>query len=412
MSTAASLIDPRVHDGPLMRSAGADLLQLALMDARNRTLGWLAAFDGLSFDTAFDGFDPPAWLAGQAAWHQDYWIARHVQRLRGAAADPAGLRLASTEPRADGWFDPQVCTRGQRWLQPGPSAMELRQYLADTLELTLDLLDKAGDDDGALHVFRQALWHEDHIGEALAVLVQVLDLGPERCQPLIESGLWPSLPSRGRRDALWLPGQRGVLGTAAGGFVPEAEQGAHAVTVEAFDIDAQPVNWSQFAEFVDDGGYDDRRWWSPVGWDLVEAMARRAPRYIEQLGTGVLARRQGRLQRVPGAQAVLHVNAHEAEAWCHWAGRRLPSEAEWAVAATTAGARGFAWGEVAEWVAGSARAFPGAPAGAQPAITQPPLRVQRGASAWGSARLRHPGARRYLAPSRDDGFVGFRSCAV
>ena len=412
MSTAASLIDPRVHDAHVMRRAGADLLGLALMDARNRTLSWLTAFDGLPPASAFDDFDPPAWLAGQAAWQQEYWIARHLQRQRGAAADPTGLRLASVEPRADGWFDPHACTRAQRWLQPGPSAAELRQYLGDTLELSLDLLGKAGDDDDALHVFRQALWCEDRIGESLAVLVQVLDLSPERCQPLIASGLWPALPSRGRRDALWLPGQRGVLGSPPGGFVPEAEQGAHTVTVEAFEIDAQPVTWSQFAEFVDDGGYDDRRWWSPAGWDLVEASSRRAPRYVEQLGSGVLARRQGRLQRVPGAQAVLHVNVHEAEAWCCWAGRRLPGEAEWALAATSAGARGFAWGEVAEWVAGSARAFPGAPAGAQPAITQPPLRLQRGASAWGSQRLRHPGARQYLAGSRDDGFVGFRSCAV
>jgi hypothetical protein len=412
MSVVTSLIDPRVHDAQLMRGAGVDLLQLALMDARNRTLGWLTAFDELALATAFDDFDPPAWLAGQAAWHQEYWIARHLQRQRGAAADPAGLRLASVEPRADSWFDPQGGTRAQRWLQPGPTVTELRQYLGDTLDLTLALLDKAGDDDHALHVFRQALWFEDRIGEALAVLVQVLDLGPERCQPLTESGLWPGLPSRGRRDALWLPGQRGVLGTPAGGFVPEVEQGAHEVMVDAFEIDAQPVNWSQFAEFVDDGGYDDRRWWSPAGWDLVEAMSRRAPRYVEQLGSGVLARRQGRLQRVPGAQAVLHVNAYEAEAWCCWAGRRLPSEAEWALAATSAGARGFAWGEVAEWVAGSARSFPGAPAGAQPAVTQPPLRVVRGASAWGSPRLRHPGARQYLAPSRDDGFIGFRSCQI
>jgi gamma-glutamyl hercynylcysteine S-oxide synthase len=412
MSTAASLIDPRVHDAQLMRGAGADLLQLALMDARNRTLGWLTAFDSLPLVNPFDDFDPPAWLAGQAAWHQEYWIARHLQRQRGAAADPAGMRLASIEPRADGWFDPQACARPQRWLQPGPSAVELRQYLADTLELTLELLDKAGDDDGALHVFRQALWHEDRIGESLAVLVQVLDLGPERCQPLIDTGLWPTLPSRGRREPLWLPGQRGVLGSPAGGFVPEAEQGEHPVTVEAFEIDAQPVSWSQFAEFVDDGGYDDRRWWSVAGWDLLEASTRRAPRYVEQLGAGVLARRQGRLQRVPAAQAALHVNAHEAEAWCRWAGRRLPSEAEWALAAISAGARGFAWGEVAEWVAGSARAFPGAPAAAQPAVSEPPLRVQRGASAWGSPRLRHPGARQYVAPSRDDGFVGFRSCAV
>ena len=70
MSATSGLIDPRVHDARAMRRAGADLLQLALMDARTRTLGWLAAFEGLQFDTAFDDFDPPAWLAGQAGWFQ------------------------------------------------------------------------------------------------------------------------------------------------------------------------------------------------------------------------------------------------------------------------------------------------------------------------------------------------------
>ena len=412
MSATSGLIDPRVHDARAMRRAGADLLQLALMDARTRTLGWLAAFEGLQFDTAFDDFDPPAWLAGQAGWFQEYWIARHVQRRRGAAADPTGLRLASVEPRADGWFDPQARTRAQRWLQPGPAMAELQQYLADTLDLTLELLDKAGDDDTALHVFRQALWHEDRLGESLAVLVQALDLGPERCQPLMAAGLWPALPSRQRREPLWLPGQRVTIGSPPGGFVPEAEQWAHEVALVEYEIDAQPVSWSQYAEFVDDGGYDDRRWWTDAGWEHLESTERRAPRYVEQMGNGVLARRQGRLQRLPGAQPALHVSAQEAQAWCRWAGRRLPSEAEWEHAAASAAARGFAWGEVAEWVAGSARPYPGAPAGALPEGAQGPLRVLRGATAWGSPRLRHPCARQFAAASRDESFVGFRSCAL
>ncbi len=409
MTLGAGFIDAQVHDALAMRHAPASLLQLALMDARNRTLGWLSAFDGLDFHTSFDGFDPPWWLAGQAGWYQEYWVARHVQRGRGEAADPGGLRLASVHNQADAWFDPAASQRAQRWQQAGPDAEVLRQYLADTLDTTLDLLDKSGDDDAALHVYRQALHHEDRLGEALSVLVQALDLAPARQQALVERGLWPALPSRARRDALVLGGQRLMLGAPRGGFVPEAERWAHEVSVPEFEIDAQPVCWSQFAEFVDDGGYDDRRWWTEAGWDQLEASARRAPRYVEQVSGGVLARRGGRLQRLPGAQAVLHLSAHEADAWCRWAGRRLPSEAEWELAATVAGARGFAWGEVREWVAGSARAYPGGPA--WPAEAGP-LRMQRGASAWGSARLRHPHARQAVAAGRDEGFVGFRSCAV
>jgi ergothioneine biosynthesis protein EgtB len=413
MSLASGLIDAQVHDAQAMRGAGAELLQLALMDARNRTLGWLSAFDGLQFTSGFDGFDPPWFLAGQAAWFQEFWVARHMQRGRGEAADPAATRLASVHPRADAWFDPQASTRAQRWQRRAPDVKVLRQYLADTLETTLELLDKAGPDDGALHVYRLALHHEDRLGEALAVLVQALDLAPERQQALAERGLWPTLPSRGRRDAMGFGSQRLLLGSPRGGFVPEAERWAHEVSVTEFEIDAQPVCWAQFAEFVEDGGYDERRWWSDAGWEMLEATTRRAPRYVEQVAGGVLARRQGRLQRLPGQQAVLHVSAHEAEAWCCWAGRRLPSEAEWELAATLGSSRGFVWGELAEWVAGRARPYPGG--SAVPALAEAgeaPRRVLRGASAWGSARLRHPRARQFVAAERDEAFVGFRSCAV
>lgn len=409
MTFGAGLIDANVHNAAAMRCAPAPMLQLGLMDARNRTLGWLAAFDGLQFHRSFDGFDPPWWLAGQAGWMQEYWIARHVQRGRGEAADPGAPRLASVLGEADAWFDPAASSRAQRWQQPPPDGAVLRQYLADTLDTTLELLDKAGGDDTALHVYRQALHHEDLLGETLAALVQALDLAPERQQALVERGLWPTLPGRARRDALVIGGQRFPLGSPPGGFVPVGERWQHEVQVPDYEIDAQPVCWSQFAEFVDDGGYDDRRWWTEAGWDLLEASGRRAPRYVEQVSGGVLARRGGRLQRLPGAQPVLHLSAHEADAWCRWAGRRLPSEAEWELAVMAAGARGLAWGELHEWVAGSARAYPGGPD--WPGGTAP-LRLQRGASAWGSARLRHPRARRAVAAGRDEGFVGFRSCAV
>lgn len=413
MNLATGLIDAQVHDAQAMRGAGADLLSLALMDARNRTLGWLSAFDGLRFSTGFEGFDPPWWLAGQAAWFQEFWVARHVQRSRGEAADAGGLRLASVHRRADAWFDPKASDRAQRWRRRAPDAKVLHQYLADTLDTTLELLDKADADDASLHVYRMALHHEDRLGETMAVLVQALDLAPERHQVLVDRGLWPQLPSRGRRDAMGFGGQRVTLGSAPGGFVPACERWAHEVAVPEFEIDAQPVCWAQFAEFVEDGGYDERRWWTEAGWEMLEATTRRAPRYVEQVAGGVLARRQGRLQRLPGLQAVLHVSAHEAEAWCRWAGRRLPSEAEWELAATQASSRGFAWGEVAEWVAGRARPYPGAPASsASAAADAPALRVLRGASAWGSRRLGHARARQFVAAGCDEGFVGFRSCSL
>jgi gamma-glutamyl hercynylcysteine S-oxide synthase len=120
------------------------------------------------------------------------------------------------------------------------------------------------------------------------------------------------------------------------------------------------------------------------------------------------------MQRVAANQPVLHVARHEAEAWCRWAGRRLPTEPEWELAALAGASRGFVWGDVFEWVAGSARAWPGCEAGpgALDAIPWPTDGVLRGASWMTRSRERHPKARRFAPPERDTMFSGFRSCSL
>jgi formylglycine-generating enzyme required for sulfatase activity len=210
------------------------------------------------------------------------------------------------------------------------------------------------------------------------------------------------------------------LGSPADGFAPDNERPAREVAVPAFEMDAQAVCWAEFAEFAADGGCDDRRWWSPEGWRWVEAQQRRAPRYVEQLIEGVLVRRGGRLERAPAAQAVQHVSAHEADAWCQWAARRLPTEAEWALAMGQARARGMAWGDGFEWMAGTARPWPGQHDGPARLDALPlpqageghALRVLRGASTVTVPRQRHPGARRVASAQSDGLFSAFRSCAI
>jgi formylglycine-generating enzyme required for sulfatase activity len=118
----------------------------------------------------------------------------------------------------------------------------------------------------------------------------------------------------------------------------------------------------------------------------------------------------------------MQVTRHEAEAWCRWAGRRLPTEPEWELAAHAALRRGFAWGDVLEWVAGSARLFPGAGARVPPGTLDVIPRAEGEAAANGGilrgctsatpARWRHPKARRFALPHDDRQRSGFRSCAL
>jgi len=401
-----------IHDAIAMRRAGRELLSLALIDARNRTLRWLSAFAGADVDALRPEFDPPLWLVGHVGWFQECAIARNLRRAHGEAG---AATLASIEPRADAWFDPTISTREQRWRDTDVADAHLRDYLAATLDATLELLERAPEDDNGLQLFRLALTQEDGAAETLAAMAQAAGLGGAATKEL-----WPIWPSRVRREPLWFGAQHVDLGTPPGGFVPDNERWAHDEAVPEFEIDAQPVQWAQFVEFVDDGGYDEPRWWSQAGCAWLERTQRRAPRYVEQMGRAVLAQRAGAMQRVAATQAVAHVSWYEADAWCRWASRRLPTEPEWEIAARRGLSRGFVWGDVHEWMAGRAARWTDEKPEPVPAWRQPPIgsgtlrtrRVTRGSSVMTVPRLEHPKARTFCTPEHDAAFVGFRSCAL
>ncbi len=326
---------------------------------------------------------------------------RNVQAQRGEACDAARPRLASIDPGLAAWFE-GLGAAPAGVLAPSESAV--RAYLVETLELTLDLLNTASPDDASLYFFRLALMHEDRCAEALAVQAQAAG---------IDGGPWLPVPGRADAAPLQLPAQVVRVGSAAGGLVPANERWAHEIQVPELEIDAQIVNWGRYAEFVHDGGYDEERWWSTEGWRWAQAQRRRAPRYVEQMRQGVVLEQRGRLVRASANRPAMHVTCHEARAWCEWAGRRLPTEAEWELAASVVGRSGFAWGDALEWVAGNARGWPGhqpLPGDLDPIPSQPAA-VLRGSCWMSHPRLAHPKARRFSAPDADAAFCGFRSCA-
>ncbi|HJW12392.1 MAG TPA: selenoneine synthase SenA, partial [Albitalea sp.] len=328
----------------------------------------------------------------------------------GAACAVDAPRLASIEPDADRWYDSSHVPHDTRWQLATPDLLATKQYLADTMDLTLDLLDAAGDSDDALYFFRLALFHEDMHGEALAYMAQTLNLSLANAP-----GLLPEIATQPPRAPLLFPATRSTIGSTPGGFVFDNEKWAHEVRIPEFEIDAQPVTWSQYSEFVEDGGYDEQAWWAADGWEWLQREGRRVPRHVAQMRQGVLQQRYGRLVHVALAQPVMHVSWYEADAWCRWAGRRLPTEVEWEAAALAGHSRGFRWGEVWEWTATTFRPYPGFSADPYRDYSQPWFgthKVLRGASFATRARMRHPKYRNFYLPTRDDIFSGFRSCAV
>jgi ergothioneine biosynthesis protein EgtB len=206
------------------------------------------------------------------------------------------------------------------------------------------------------------------------------------------------------------------------GFIFDNEKGPHTISVPEFEIDAQPVNWAQFVEFVDDGGYDRAELWQPEGWRWLQNLAagegRRGPRYVEEIGVAsgaVMQTRFGRAMRMQATQPAMHMTWWEADAWCRWAGRRLPSEVEWEVAAHTVARRGFRWGDVWEWMGTTFRPYPGFSPDPYAEYSQPWFgnhKVLRGGSFATRARMKNPKYRNFYLPARDDVFCGFRSCSL
>ena len=404
-----------------LRHAGRDVLSLALIDARNRSLAWAALLEEAPGEVLRLGgelpaavaasLDPPLWTLGRIGWFQEYWIGRNVQRLRGEGADAQAPRLASILPGADTLYDPATVARPTRrgLASDGlPDLQATRQYLVESLETTLDLLDGVReDDDAALYFHRLALFHEGMRLEDFAVLAQTLGVP-------VQTGLVPRLVTQAPRPPLVFPATRWLQGAGAPGFAFDNEREPHPVAIPEFEIDAQAVTWAQYGEFVEDGGYDEPAHWSEAGWAWVGREARRTPRHVDQMRHGVLRRRFGQLSRVAGAEPAVHVSAWEAEAWCRWAGRRLPSEVEWEAAAHQGATRGFRFGDVWEWTASTFRPYPGFVLGPWRDYSLPSFgrtRVLRGASLATPRSLRSARFRAFAEPGRDDGFFGFRSCA-
>ncbi len=238
---ASPLSLPNSIDHPDMRRAGRDLLSLALIDARNHTLHLLSLYEQALGSATLpverrDGVLPPIWLAGHIAWFAEWWIGRNTQRAFGIDCPVRPTRLAAIDPMADDWWNPQQGSAERRWSPDLPDLGQTKAYLLETLESTLELLERAAETDAGLYFYRLALFHEDLRGEQLVVMAQTLGLP-------IGVELAPAPPAR---EALLVPATRWELGLPAQGFAFAQAQGLHEVDVPEFEIDAQPVTWNQF----------------------------------------------------------------------------------------------------------------------------------------------------------------------
>ncbi|MEO8122952.1 MAG: selenoneine synthase SenA [Burkholderiales bacterium] len=406
-----------MHDASLTsaaltaRQGGADALAGALESSRRDTLATFAIYElalpGLVVPLR-DELNPPLWELGHIGWFQEFWLARNPVRGEGAFADPELPRGSPLRADADALYNSSTVAHDSRWGLPLPDAAATRADLAVQLADTLALLRAVADDsDDALYFFRLALLHEDMHHEAALYMAQALGIA-------IDDVRWqaPALSAPPAPIAL-APGPWMLGAGSDPGFAFDNEIEGQAIELAHTVIDAQAVRWAEFLPFVESGAYAEDCCWTPAGqrWRVTQKAV--APRYLRRDGKAWQHWRHGRWQALALAEPAVHLTYHEAEAWCRWAGRRLPTEAEWERAALIRSGE-FRWGDVWEWTASPFQPYPGFEPHPYRDYSAPWFDgrpVLRGASFMTQPRMRHPRYRNYFLPHRNDVPAGFRSCA-
>lgn len=422
MHTEAFLVDAPMdqivsHAGLHARHAGKAWLRQALVDTRERTLRLLNAYQSalgpmLTVPHSPE-LNPPLWEAGHIGWFADWWIARNPGRYLGTALHPSQPREAARQA-SEGWdadalYNSSSVPHATRWALNLPDVNTTRHHLTSSLQETLEWLDVAPESDQGLYFFRLALFHEDMHGEAALYMAQTLGIDTGD----IDRPSFAALPETS--PPLTLAAQTWQLGYDGPGFAFDNERQAHSVALDGGEIDAQVVTWGQYLPFIEDGGYDNTHLWSPEGWAWRQGGPHRWPRHLRPapFSTGWEVCRFGRWEALCTAESACHLSAHEAQAWCRWAKRRLPTEAEWEAAACTL--QGFTWGQVWEWTSSAFAPYPGFETHPYADYSAPWFDgrpVLRGASPATAARMRHPRYRNYFPASRTDIYAGFRSMAA
>jgi gamma-glutamyl hercynylcysteine S-oxide synthase len=392
--------------------------------------------------------NPVLWEIGHVGWFHEYWTLRHVH-------DATPIL-----DHADALWNSSTVAHDTRWDLDLPDRNGVFGFLAQVLERQLDRLDRGVDASGR-YFYELAIRHEDMHVEALAYTRQTLGYPA----PAHVGGAPDAAPRAGAFSGdAEVPGGRWRLGsTAADGFVFDNEKWAHAVELKPFRIAKAPVTNSEFAAFVEAGGYRARDFWNLEGWAWRErARAERPVYWLPKHDGKWMWRRHTRTEELAPDAPVVFVNWHEAQAWCRWAGRRLPTEAEWEAAAVGELAgdgtrlaevkRRWPWGEalsdgranvdfacgapidvaafpagdsafgcrqmignVWEWTASEFLPFPGFAPDPYADYSQPwfgTRKVLRGGAWATSARLARPLYRNFFTPERNDVIAGFRTCAL
>ncbi len=423
-----------------------ELLAEWVVDARQRTLDLVVDLtDEQMMGPELSIVNPPLWEIGHHAWFQSRWVLREA-----CGQEP----LREDE---DALYDSIAIAHDTRWDLLLPSRAETLAYMREVRDRTIEALSVPNVPDEVIYHALYTTLHEDMHTEAHTYTRQTHGYpAPTFTDAIGEVG---------ESDGGDVPGDVDVEGgtfwlgsTRDEPFVFDNEKWAHPVELESFTISKTPVTQSAYLAFVEEGGYERREWWCDEGWAWRESAASEHPVYWKKEG-GWLRKDFDRWVDLEPHLPVIHVNWFEANAYCRWAGRRLPTEAEWeAAASSTAGQTHseskprFPWGDEGpsadkanldwgamgcvavgalssgdsgvgcrqmignlwEWTSDAFLPFPAFVPDPYKEYSEPWFETQKSmrGGCWATrSRLIRTNYRNFQTPDRQDIWVGFRTCA-
>ena len=434
------------------RLSSTDIIQM-VFETRKRTLDLVADLsDEQMIGPLLPIVNPLLWEIGHVAWFQEWWVLRHLRKQKPIFEG------------GDTLYNSAEVAHNTRWELRLPSREKTLDYMRLVLSCVNDTMSSKDPSEEEVYFHLLATFHESMHDEAFTYTRQTLGYPPPRLNtaPGEQS---PAYTQGGPMPGdVEIPGGTFMLGATGDiPFVFDNEKWAHHVSIQPFRIGRAPITNAEFAAFVEEGGYRYRKWWSESGWDWREKTGAEHPTYWQRESGGRwLQRRFNEWLPLIEHHPIIHVNWYEAEAYCNWAGQRLPTEAEWESAAsgeptrdgcTSAGRkRRFPWGDepptpnranldwsaggcvdvgtlplgdsafgcrqmignVWEWTATDFRPYPGFVIDPYKEYSQPWFenhKVLRGGCWTTRSRLIRNTWRNFYTPDRRDVWAGFRTCA-
>ena len=431
-----------------MQTLNPSIIAQQVQDAHDRTL---ALIQGLNPEQMTGPLlatvNPLRWEIGHVAYFYEYWVLRHHLQQRSIRDD------------SDSLYDSITIAHDDRWDLPLPTLAETQNYIQTVLDNIKECL-SSGDDANRDYLAQYAVFHHDMHNEAYTYTRQTLNYPtpyPGKPEAQIHN-------AGGLSGDVQIPGGVFMLGaTHQDSFVFDNEKWAHEVKIKPFRIAKSAVSNADYLKFVEAGGYSKKQYWNDKSWLWRQTSNLKHPIYWRQSEQGWEIKQFDQWKPMPMNAAIIHVCWFEAQAYCRWAGRRLPTEAEWEVAASaqessdgktlSSTKRHFPWGNeppradqvnldgyalgtvdvgahaagdsafgcrqmignVWEWTQDTFGPYPGFEADMYQDYSQPLFgitKVLRGGAWTTRARMIRNTWRTYYGPDRNDVFAGFRTCSL